>query len=568
MSPAEAEKADLLWFVTRSLYFCGTRIENLRGPQLMKVINQYYMPIVQAGWTVPLAFVLDVSAMLLLGGVAYTDRWKDARVPAVLTKLAQDYYRMLQTMRGHPLFAYVSRLVAGASSEERRDASIQVFLRFLLAELGNLPEIVAFRSRQLTVHSMRPSADKIEGVSVTTAGGRLDNKKITFLPPDQILSEPSVSLLAQLMRSITDYYTEHSLDEFISNEERFMIDYAARSDRSMERMDYHLLHRILSGPEVPAPETWPPLSMMLEEMIPTESYQQDGQVGGYVDINRKRLAEAMSEILPSEFALYRTPQVMFHNMINEGVMHYIREDIERIEPELRVLFFFVIDTSRLMLHAPRRVHARCAPGTTAWILSKALMADIVRDLGRYFPRRNVRAETVWYLWSPEDTPGYRDTLDLFAMEPASYASRYAAATHLAESAPAFFYSQLHKKDQREFTSLEPGPWKSFESLGRNRTYHCRHLVLFTSPATCRPFMPPQTLDIRGDRYGRDSLWVLHNDPAQPTVGILRPDSLPVNSLEARGVLTEERLRSLFLEEVLAKAAARRPPTQAAEIGGM
>ena len=90
----EDNRIDVAEFTFSSLFFCGTRIESFRGPQLLTVINRYYMPFIRRGWAVPLAFVLDVSALLLHGGVSFATRWKAKGVPEVLQKLAVDALRV------------------------------------------------------------------------------------------------------------------------------------------------------------------------------------------------------------------------------------------------------------------------------------------------------------------------------------------------------------------------------------------------------------------------------------------------------------------------------------------
>ena len=85
MSQSGADKTDVMQFALGSLYFCGTRIENFRGPQLLKVVNNYYMPFVRAGWGAPLAFVLDVSASGRFGSGEKTKLDTAAEICALLS---------------------------------------------------------------------------------------------------------------------------------------------------------------------------------------------------------------------------------------------------------------------------------------------------------------------------------------------------------------------------------------------------------------------------------------------------------------------------------------------------
>jgi len=556
---------DLARFTFGSLYFSGTRFETFGGPQFLRIVNDYYMRFIRAGWAAPLAFVLDVSAMLLFPGVAFANRWKQANVPQYLTELAVDYYRMLRNMRRNPLFRHVERLVSGSASRQRRDATIREFLRFLLAEFSEFREIVSFADRRLVVHNCRPTAGAIRNLFMTVGDRKMINQQFPFVSPERILAEPLVAVLAQMMRRVTDYYSAHPLQEFVSPEELFMIDYAARSDSSVARLDYHLLCRVLAGEEIEEPEQWPPLSSLVEEVVPTESYQQDGKIGGYVDVNRKRLSESVSEVLPSEFALKDYPEALYYKMINEGLLHYIREDIERIEPELRVLFYFIVDSSQYMLQAAEGIHEGLPRGLTAWVRAKALLVDMLRDVARFFPRKNVRADVVIYLWSPESPAGgshYRNVFDLFEWDAEHCADRYAFVTDMAEMSPAYFHYQLHAGDQPASVRLDENPYRNFRRMCEDCRYHCRHLVLFTAAGNGAGFLPGSDPGLISHDYSRDSIWIVHPETSRRTVGIARPITVSgaagTGALGGRGRLTEDRLRCQFLEAVLLKAAARRP----------
>jgi hypothetical protein len=568
VSQPDLEQLDLGDFIFGSLYFCGTRIESFRGPQLLRIINDYYMPFIRRGWGVPLGFVIDVSALLLFRGVAFTTRWKQAGLPEELTSLAVDYYKLLRQFTQHPKFQYIASLARAASTDRRRDATIKVFLRFLLTEYSEFRDVVPLKQRRLVIRDLQPTPEVIKNIVIPGRPGRF---QFRFRDPDQIMHMPIIRVLAELMRRTTDYYREHSLDEFISDEELFMIDYAARSDASVERIDYHLLHRVLSGPDVDEPERWPTLNTMVEEELPTESYTRDGRIGGYVDVNRKRSTEIAPEILPSEFALIDHPEAMLHNLMNEGLLHYIREDVERIEPELRVLFCFVVDAGRLMRHASVREGPQATRGLTPASRGKAIVFDLLRDLALYFPRENVTARVVLYLWTPQSSPTYRDDFDLFDFEPARALSRYDFATDLAGTVSPFYHYELHKADQPEFVRLDPDPYRNLETLHAEQLYHSRHLVIVSSERSCAEVLPDRELGIRGDDYGRDSLWLILADTYRSTVGIVRPDTLSASTAGpdglAGGQLTEDRLRAQFLETVLLKAAARRPRPLSIELGG-
>jgi hypothetical protein len=571
VSEEQDTRLDLVYFTFGSLLFSGTRIDIFRGPQMLRIINECYAEFVRAGWSVPLAFVLDVSAMLLYGSITFTNRWKQTDAPPRLQELALDYYRLLRKLRREPKFQHVHRLLSGTSDPDQRIKTLRVFLRFFLAELSEFEEVVALKSRSLQVHELHPTPDSLRNISFTCEGlGRRSGFKLSFTNLHKLVRSSLVRVLSRLMRRITDYYLEHNLEEFISDEELFMIDYAARSDSAIERIDYHLLCMILSGEDLPEPETWPILNRLVEERVPTESYQQDGRIGGYIDVNRKRFAERGGEILPSEFALRNHPRLMFQKILNEGLLHYIREDIERIEPEIRVLLYCVVDTSRLMRYAARAAEGDRPGGLTPWVWSKALLLEMLRDHAIHFPRENVRVEVVVYLWAPGDSPGYRFRCDLFDWDQKRCESRFDLATDVAARVPPFFHYHLADDDQPDTVRLAPDPFENFKRMCRETVYHCRHLLLFTLPESSREFMPSSDLGLVSRDYTRDSLWLIFADPTHPTVGIARPgtisEAMVGNRAVKTGMLAEEQVRLQVLETTLLKAAARRPHRAYEEMG--
>lgn len=567
MSESKDNLLNVAQFTFWSLFFCGTRIDSFRGPELLKVINRYYMPFIRRGWGVPLAFILDICSLLLRGGVSFTTRWKVKGVPPELQSLANDYYRLLQQIRGNPTFQYVTRLVRTARHETMRDAAITTFLRFLIAEFAEMQEIVTFKDRRLVVEHLRPRSDSLDDIVFVT--NKRHKERIVFDAPHHVMNNRVIATIGQVMRHLTDYYRVHSLDDFISSEERFMIHFAACSHISPDRVDYHQLHRMLLGDEVDEPEVFPPLNDLVEELTPTESYQVDGRVGGYIDINQKKVVELNEEILPSEFALIDHEEALVHKMMNEGMLHYIREDIEQIEPQLRVLVYFVVDTSRLMLRGDRAAHPGLPQGLTPAARGKAIVFDMLRDLARYMPRENVHMDAVIYLWNPEGRPTWRDSFPLFDLDATRAASRYLMSTDLAERIAGFFPLHLQEGDQPEFVRLLDDPYRNFERMSQEVVYHCRHVVLASSSLTRRAFLPAMDLNLMADEASRDSLWILDTDTTHLTVGIQRPTVGSGNRLsptEGLGQLTEQGLRDQFLQTVLLKAAARRPQAAQIELG--
>lgn len=550
---------DVVLFTFGSLYFSGIKLETFRGPVVRTAVNDFYMPLIESGWSVPLAFVADVCALLLSRGATFASRWKQDDVPADVRDLAADYHRMLVRMRRDPQFQRAARLAAAAASDARRYAAVSAFVRFLVMGLAELREAVPFSHRRLEVRSLRPRPDGIDDIVAVVNGARRD-LQFRFVSARRALSNPVVGVVARLMRRITDYFAARPPGGLLSAEEMFVVEYAARGDGPADRLDYHMLQRLLASGDVPPPDAWPPLNTLVEDVHPTDNHNQDGRVGGYIDVNLKRASEALGEVLPSEFALRAHPPTLYHKLINEGALHYIREDVEQVEPEVRVLVYVVVDGSPAMHQAPPAVHPRLAASLTPSARARALAADVVRDLVRYVPRQDVRADVVLYRH-----PGHRDQFDLFRWDPARAADPYQFATDLAEAAPAFFHYRLGPGDQPPLVRLDPDPWQNSERSAPHRRHHCRHLVLVTSGRTMRGFLPTRDLRLACHESSRDSAWVLLAETSRLTVGVLQP--VTPSAVAARagdfGQLTEERARARILDAVLLKLANRRPRSDAA-----
>ena len=236
-----------------------------------------------------------------------------------------------------------------------------------------------------------------------------------------------------------------------------------------------------------------------------------------------------------------------------------------------MLFCFVIDGSPLMLRSPRDVAEESMRGLTPGARAKALIADMIRDLARYFPRTNVKADVALYLWSPDEAPDYRERFDLFELDASHCSNRLAFATDLAELTPPYFQYRLHVDDQDEFVHLDENPYDNLERMSKETHYHCKHLVMASSAQTVVDLIPSRDLDLIGHTYSRDSIWCILADVSESTLGIARPVTIGAMSAPGGGItvgqrLSEERLRVQFLESALLKAAARRPQRVLAELG--
>ena len=447
---------DLLQFTFGSLFFCGTPIETMRGSRFLIAVNDWYMTFIRAGWAVPLAFVIDVSTMLLHPGTGFRNRWKENH-PDEVKQVSLNYYKMLQGLRRQPICEAVVELLGSIRDETRRNQATKVFLRFLLAEMSHFHDTYAFNSRSLKILSARPTAEGIPKMQLVLDGKRrqLD---VQFYDPGRVAGKNEFGTIADMMRALTDYYTTHRLEEFISAEEWLMVEIVARSQAGIGRVDFRFLQELLGGWELRDVEEHEPRPRMVERIVPTDSYETDGQVGGYIDVNQRKFSGSLAEILPAEIALFHNRALMYHKLLNEGALHFVREDIECIEEELRVLLCFVVDVDAGMMSVPADIHPDFGHGVTPYVRARALASLMIMDLARFMPREKTHVDCALYLWSSQADHVYRTEFDpLAAWSRETAQKRFEFASGLVAQAPHLFFNRVGLEAERENIAMDRDP---------------------------------------------------------------------------------------------------------------
>jgi hypothetical protein len=552
-------KVNLFDFTFQSLYFCGTPLARLRGDELVTAVNQWYMPLIRSGWAVPLAFVVDVGTLLLRPGTAFQNRWKENVRPEV-KQLALDYYKTLQAIRRHPVFVSVTAMLAATREEPRRVQAVKTFLRFLLAELAALHETYSFDTREFKLKSGRPVADGVHDLVAVVGGKQQAARSLSFEAARQ-QGGNQFGTVFDLMRKLTDYYRDTTLGRIISEEERLMIEVAGRSPWGTSRVDYHFLQRLLATSDLADVTVHEPRPRMVQQIVPTDSYQVDGPVSGYIDINARRFSGNLAEVLPMELAMLGSRTMMYQKLLNEGPQQFIRENIECIEQELRVLFCFIIDGSQRMMRSPADLEPRLGQGMTPYLRARTLAAGMIRDLARFMPRAHVKVDFGLYVWSREAEHVYRTEFDPFAAwSPAEAGDRFQFARQLIGGCSHLFYNRVGRDADRENVVQDRDPAQYMVHRHESRSYHCRHLAIFTSTDSADGIWPETDPGLVAADHTGDTLLTLYCDVNRVSVGVDFPYDLRSAQGDARsrriGELTEKQVRERFLEAVLLKGAGK------------
>jgi hypothetical protein len=560
-------KVDLRLFTFQSLYFCAVPVEHLSGERFVTCVNQWYMPLIRAGWAVPLSFVLDVTTLLQRPTTSLRSRWKE-NARDEIRQLSLRYHQMLTGMRRQPIFTAAVDQVARTSQTAQRDQATKIFLRFLLAELAQFPNTFAFDVRDMRLSNARPSADGIHDVTMVYQG-KQQKGTMLFGDPARLEGKNEFGTICNLLNSISDYYQTNPLQAFISPEEQLLVEIAARTSAATGRIDYRFLHELLSGGALSDIEEQEPHPPRVQRIVPTDSYEVDGQVGGYIDVNRRRFSGSLAEILPMELSLLKHPVLLYQRLLNDGALHFVREDIECIERELRLLFCFVIDVHDRMLASPADVHPLFGKGMTPYVRARVLASLLLMDLAQHLPRQDVHADCAVYLWSAHARHTYRTEFDLFATFSGDTASRrHSFAGAFAEQVPYLFYNRVPTEASQANPALDRDPCQYVSHRNQTRVYHCRHMFFFTSEHSAEHAFPGTEPGLQTGEHTRDSLFAVYCDVHRATLGIARPRSVqdaadPLAKQEL-GQLNEERLRACIVDTVLMKAAGRAARTGKAQ----
>lgn len=562
------------WHFTRdSLCFCLTPLSAWRGKQFVDVVNRWYVRMNAGGSPVPLAFLLDMGNFLLRPqcGLSGTLR---TRMNPEIGAILPEYQKMLRRLREQPEFEEVSKLLE--EIEDRPDLQLETcrqFLKFLLVELeqfgGSYPFVRRERFKLASAETTSRGLKAVRGVCERPGRDAGDPSKLERLPGVievaalLKLRDNEFRPLVELLRWLSGYYLEKKLDAILSKEKRLYVQLAAR-DVSENGVDAHFVSQVLQIEPIPDPirRTFRP--DLREEDKRTERTRPDGPTAGYVDTRIRTFSGNVADVVPAEFGLAEQEAIFVNGLLNDGVQHFVREKIEHIERETRVLVCFVVDAGASLCVVPRSGHA------SPFVRARTVVAGMLSDLVRHFPREHTRLDVAICLFDGErGVSRLRLTHPLKAIEPEKSDDAYAFAGALAKLAPLLFLhgaalaSHHPSEDDEQESMTDPG---SFFQERRSAKYHCRHFVLLSTDQAL-----PSTLDamqlVGVTATATDMCLLATIDPALETlkVRVLEPhENLRDGAVESRrrGI---GGLRSLFLDHVLARAAREEPGSRTLEI---
>lgn len=559
------------WHFTRdSLCFCLTPLSAWRGTQFTDVVNQWYLRMNAGGSPVPLSFLLDVGNFLLRPQCGLSGALRNhpnAKIGAILP----EYQRMLRRLCEQPEFEEVSKLLE--EIEEHPELQLETcrqFLKFLLVELERFGSSYPFVSRKLTLKGAETTSRGLKSIR-----GRCERPGRN--PDDPPRDEPLPAVLelaallnsrenefrplVELVRWLSQYYLENKLDSILSKERRLYVQLAAR-DVAENSVDAHFVSNVLQIEPIPDPVQREFRPELVEKIKPTDTIKTDGPTSGYIDTRIKPFSGNAADIVPAEFGLAGQETLFFQRLLNEGVQHFVREQIEHIEEETRVLVCFVMDASASLCDVRRSDHA--SPFVRARILTAGMLSDLVR----FFPREHTRLDVALCLFDGErGNSRLHMVKPLEAIAPGTTDNAYAFAGALAKLAPDLFLHSAAlaalKPDEEQEETTEPA---AFYQERRKAKYHCRHFVLFsTEQALSTTLESMQRGSVAAS--AADMCLVASLDPALETLKVSFPgrlEELLESAVEGRRMGTAG-LRSLFLDHVLARAAREAPGSRSLEI---
>jgi hypothetical protein len=555
----QSPQLQLLRYTFYSLQFSATPVATWRGQQFATAVNQWFMPFIQSGWPVPLSLSIDLAAMLLNPRETPQGFTGEAAAAPELLDLARRYRETLTGFRKAEEFQFVTELVQTTPDPARQTQVIRSFLEMMFAPIAGMKHAYSFNTRSFQVQQAAINSRGAQLVVRTGAGESLQKGKVGFGAVRKIAHTPEGRAVQNVLDVWCDFFEKHPLSEVLTPDLRLVLELTATTPFGKGRVDYALLNWLLHRPDLEDVEELEPAPTMVDEEIPTNPYPIEGQVGGYIDVQRKRFSGNLGEVLPMELGLWEVKTLMLQKLLNEGMLTYVRENVEHIDKELRLLFCFVVDNDPRML-LPRPDHHPDLPGgLTPYIRARALAARMLQDLCRFLPRQEVFVDCGLFLWSPGGISKRNHIVcpaevDLFWMERTSAADQYRFLRHLMQADPELFYSKLGEAEHQVRPHLEPDPDEFMRNKQHKRRFHCRHVVLLTSAETEVPLVESLDLDLYLGMAGPDSLFLVHCDVTENTYGVECADDVGPAMNPAQ--IGESALRQSFLEAVMHKAAGK------------
>ena len=582
MAEQETLQLDLPRYTLWSLQFTGTAVTSWRGERLLRAVRQVYLELIRSGWPVPLSFVLDVSTLLLysMSSPRAFPVVANPDCPESIRHLSNRYRRVLSRLRRDPVFNEIVDLLREIGEPADQDQAVATLLPFLIKAASGFQSIYSFRSREMAVSQMKIASP---GAGMVWTEGEDKPKKARCLFRDlkRISREPEMEALVDVLHMLCDHFEETRVHEVLTQERQLVIELAARTPRGASRVDYRFLSWLLGRPQLDDVIQESPWPHLVDEVLPTNPLDIEGNTGGYIDISRKKFRGSVSEVLPSELGLWESRQFMLQKLINEGVLSYVRENYEYVERELRVLFCLVVDNAPRMVQDTNSGTGEMGRGLTPWMRARALALTLIQDLARWMPRAEVSADCGVYLWSQPPRTAHESVrhtsltcqarLDLFAWSRDVANDRLPFLRRLTDWYPEIFYGHVSSADAAVRTELEASPYDFMKHLNSTRRYHCRHLIYLSSSSTLGTLLAetPADLSLKAQDSGPDSIHLVTCDTDQSTLGMARLDSLdetweymPASGPTGDGQvrlpirISEERLRHQFVSAVILKGAGK------------
>lgn len=549
----------LLRFTFYSLQFCGTPVETWRGQQLMTAVHQWYLPFIQAGAPVPLSLAIDLAWLLLNPRDTPHGFVTNQKVTKEVAQLSQQYRKTLDELRQQEDFLFVTELVQTIHDEQRRNQVIKTFLETLFFPISGIEKVYSFTSRDLKIHSARINSKGAE-ITLKMPNGSLKSGNVRFGVINKVADTTEGLVIRDVLSNWIDYFQKHQLSEVLTPDLKIVLELTATSRFGKGRVDYLFLNWLLNRPTVEDVEEEEPAPRMVDEEIPTNPFQTEGQTGGYIDVQRRKFSGSLGAVLPSELGLWRVKPLMLQKLLNEGMLTYVRESFEFIDRELRLIFCFIIDNDPRMLQTRKDVHPDLPRGLTPYIRARALAALMSRDICRFMPREDVLVDTGMYLWSPNKRDSQQAEqscpaeLNVFDVDRTTASDRFKYLRYLMSMDPELFYSRIRESDANIRSHLEQNPDEFIENRHRHKHYHGRHVVVLSSNDTSEELIEGLTLELELGSTGCDSLFIVNCDTDESTLGLESPDQVGAGSFRTQ--VSEEFLRQTFLESVICKAAGK------------
>jgi hypothetical protein len=359
----------------QSLGGCAVEVTPYLDRWFVTAFNEWFNQAVLKGYGQSMALVFDMALLLL----EPTARIKRSRTSPYIDFIAKQ-------REGTTLLRLAHRVIA-QSPDDTRPTVVWILLESMLRQFPG-----AWSMQHQDPHSQRGEKDTQNRVRASGRSASAASLKLVS-PSDNQQAEPDFE----------GWITQDKALELPERRALFAAHVACHGGNVQDKLDRELVSACLDAPNLAPAHREPPSQRRVELDVRSRSIVP-GPIAGVTRIATKRAEDPISDILPSELALFQIhPMAGLAQLLFGKPLIVLHENEKDIVPQHRALACFVVDAGTLLPAERGRQFIMRAAANYA----KRLALDLIRDLrdGWEIVRQTVDIELDLALYALPDSAG-------------------------------------------------------------------------------------------------------------------------------------------------------------------